>query len=66
MKILEIITNSCTGGAETMCENLIYAMQSMGHDVTAVSIFKVETDITRRLKLRGVDIRFTEKTSVCT
>ena len=38
MKILQVIPYFCFGGAETMCENLTYALQDLGHDVVVVSL----------------------------
>ena len=35
----------CFGGAETMCENLTYALGELGHDVVVVSLFDERTEI---------------------
>ena len=41
MKILQVIPYFCFGGAETMCENLTYALTELGHSVTVVTKSKV-------------------------
>ena len=33
MKILQVIPYFCFGGAEIMCENLVYAQKQLGHEV---------------------------------
>ena len=49
MKILHVIPYFCFGGAETMCENLTYALTEMGHDVSLVSLMSDRTPIARRM-----------------
>lgn len=48
MKILQVIPYFCFGGAETMCENLTYALRDLGHDVVVVSLFDERTEISDR------------------
>ena len=48
MKILQVIPYFCFGGAETMCENLTYALRDLGHDVVVVSLFDERTEISGR------------------
>ena len=54
MKILQVIPYFCFGGAETMCENLTYALLSLGHDVTVVSLYQERTPISQRMEEAGV------------
>lgn len=61
MKILQVIPYFCFGGAETMCENLTYALQKMGHQVTVVSLYAERTPISRRMEEAGVKIRYLDK-----
>ena len=50
MKILQVIPYFCFGGAETMCENLTYALTELGHSVTVVSLYNERTPIARRME----------------
>ena len=57
MKLLQVIPYFCFGGAETMCENLTYALRDLGHDVVVVSLFDERTEISYRMEAAGVRIR---------
>lgn len=61
MKILQVIPYFCFGGAETMCENLTYALKALGHEVTVVSLYNEQTPIARRMEKNGVAIRYLDK-----
>ena len=61
MKILQVIPYFCFGGAETMCENLTYALLSLGHDVTVVSLYQERTPISQRMEKAGVKILYLDK-----
>ena len=61
MKILQVIPYFCFGGAETMCENLTYALIRMGHQVTVVSLYNEQTPIARRMEDAGVKILYLDK-----
>lgn len=61
MKILQVIPYFCFGGAETMCENLTYALKSKGHEVTVVSLYNERTPISQRMENAGVKIRYLDK-----
>ena len=61
MKLLQVIPYFCFGGAETMCENLTYALQDLGHDVVVVSLFDERTEISSRMEAAGVCIRYLSK-----
>ena len=61
MKILQVIPYFCFGGAETMCENLTYALRDLGHDVVVVSLFDERTEISGRMEAAGVCIRYLSK-----
>lgn len=61
MKILQVIPYFCFGGAETMCENLCYALKKMGHEVIAVSLYNRHTPISDRMERAGIPIVFLDK-----
>ena len=61
MKIMQVIPYFCFGGAETMCENLTYALKTMGHEVLAVSLGAERTPISARMELSGVRIEYLDK-----
>lgn len=61
MKILQVIPYFCFGGAETMCENLTYALTERGHQVTVVSLYNEKTPISQRMEDRGVRILYLDK-----
>ncbi|HIS59129.1 MAG TPA: glycosyltransferase [Candidatus Faecousia faecipullorum] len=61
MKILQIIPYFCFGGAETLCENLSYALRNQGHDVVVVSLYNEHTPIARRVEAAGIKIRYLNK-----
>lgn len=61
MKILQVIPYFCFGGAETMCENLTYALKALGYKVTVVSLYNEQTPIAQRMEKNGVTIRYLDK-----
>ena len=61
MKILQVIPYFCFGGAETMCENLTYALTKLGHSVTVVSLYNEKTPISCRMEEAGVRILYLDK-----
>lgn len=61
MKIMQVIPYFCFGGAETMCENLTYALKKMGHEVFAVSLGTEHTPISQRMEEAGVRIEYLDK-----
>ena len=61
MKILQVIPYFCFGGAETMCENLTYALTHLGHEVTVVSMYDEQTPIARRMEENGIRIHYLDK-----
>lgn len=61
MKIMQVIPYFCFGGAETMCENLTYALKNMGHQVVVVSLYGERTPISRRMEEAGVKIHYLDK-----
>ena len=61
MKILQVIPYFCFGGAETMCENLTYALRNLGHEVRVVSLYPERTPISERMERSGVFIRYLDK-----
>lgn len=61
MKILQVIPYFCFGGAETMCENLTYALKKQGHEVVVVSLYAERTPISERMERSGVRILYLDK-----
>lgn len=61
MKIIQVLPYFCFGGAETMCENLTYALRTLGHEVTVVSLYNEHTPISQRMEAAGVSIRYLDK-----
>ena len=61
MKIMQVIPYFCFGGAETMCENLTYALRDLGHDVMVVSLYDDQTPIACRMEAAGIRIRYLDK-----
>lgn len=61
MKIMQVIPYFCFGGAETMCENLTYALKNMGHQVVVVSLYDRRTPISQRMEEAGVKIHYLDK-----
>ena len=61
MKILQVIPYFCFGGAETMCENLTYALRELGHEVCVVSLYPEHTPISQRMEKAGVRIEYLDK-----
>lgn len=61
MKIIQVIPSFAFGGAEIMCENLLYAQKRLGHDVSAVSLFDVHSPIAERIEAAGIKIFFMGK-----
>lgn len=61
MKILQVIPYFCFGGAETMCENLTYALQEQGHQVSVISLYDQRTPISTRMEQAGVAITYLDK-----
>jgi len=61
LKIFQIIPNLAVAGAEIMVENLIYELKERGCDVTAVSFYDYQSDITKRLEANGIRIIYLGK-----
>ena len=61
MKIIQVIPFFGMGGAEIMCENLIYELKKLGQEVIVVSLYSKKTSITERLEKSSVDIRYLDK-----
>ncbi len=60
MKIIQVIPSFTFGGAEIMCENLIYELRKNNH-VIAISLYDERTPISQRLEDVGVDVRYLGK-----
>lgn len=63
MKIIQVMPEFGLAGAETMCENLIYELVKLGHDVTVVSMYDYHSSITDRLENAGIEIVYLHKKS---
>ena len=61
MKIVQVMPQFVSAGAEIMCENLCCELKKMQHSVIAVSLFSSHTDITRRLENENVKIIYLDK-----
>jgi len=61
LKIFQIIPMFSVGGAEIMAENLIYELKNLGCDVSAVSFYDYQSDITDRLEENGIRIIYLGK-----
>lgn len=61
MKILQVMPFFRLGGAEIMCENLVYELIKLGHKVVIISLYNEETPITKRFKEKGIKIKFLDK-----
>ena len=61
MKIVQVIPYFCFGGAETMCENLTYALEKLGHSVTVVCLLPERTPISERMERAGIRVRYLDK-----
>lgn len=61
MKIIQVMPFFGLGGAETMCENLVYELKKSGHEVIVVSLYNKQTPITERLEKMEIDIRYLNK-----
>lgn len=61
MKVLQVIPYFCFGGAETMCENICYALQSMNHEVCVVCLYDEHTPISDRMEAAGIRILYLDK-----
>ena len=61
MKIMQIIPSFAFGGAEVMCENLVYSLIELGNTVEVISLFSSHTPITERMEERGVNIVYLNK-----
>ncbi len=61
MKIIQVMPDFNLAGAETMCENLIYELVRLKHEVVVISLFNTHTAITERLEQAGIKIVYLDK-----
>lgn len=61
MKIAQIMPEFGLAGAEIMCENLVYELIRMGHDVVVISMYDYHSAITARLEKHQVRIIYLDK-----
>lgn len=61
MKIMQVVPSFEVAGAEIMCENLIYELAKLGHEVVAVSLYSYRTAITERLEKAGIQVEYLNK-----
>ena len=63
MKIIQVVPLFGMGGAEVMCENLIYELRKRGHEIIVISMYDYHSVITERLEQADIDIRYLNKKS---
>jgi len=63
MKIIQVVPVFELGGAEIMCENLVYELKKMGHEVIVISLYNNHTVITQRFEDAGINIKYLDKKS---
>lgn len=63
MKIVQVMPEFLFGGAEIMCENLSVELKKLGHDVIVISLYSLDTPITKRLEGNGIKVIFLNKKS---
>ena len=56
MKVIQIIPQFGMGGAEIMCENLVYALREQGVDVSVISLYDFQSPITKRLEKKNIKV----------
>ncbi|MBQ6999017.1 MAG: glycosyltransferase [Clostridia bacterium] len=61
MKIIQIIPDFGFGGAEIMCENLVYELLALNHEVIVLSMYDNHSEIAQRMEKSGVEIRYLGK-----
>lgn len=61
MKIMQVIPYFCFGGAETMCENLTYALRELGHELCVVCLLPERTPISLRMEAAGIRVLYLDK-----
>ena len=61
MKIIQVVPLFGMGGAEIMCENLIYELRKRGHEIIVISMYDYHSVITERLEQANIDIRYLNK-----
>lgn len=63
MKIVQIMPEFGLAGAEIMCENLVYELVKLGHEVIVISMYDYHSAITERMESCNIDIRYLGKKS---
>ena len=61
MKVVQVIPFFGMGGAEIMCESLVYELRKLGHEVVVVSLYNKKTPITTRIEKSCAEIRYLDK-----
>lgn len=61
MKIAQIMPEFGLAGAEIMCENLVYELKKLGHQVIVISLYDYHSAITERLEKNHVSIIYLNK-----
>lgn len=61
MKVVQVIPFFGMGGAEIMCESLVYELRKLGHEVVVVSLYNKKTPITTRIEKACAEIRYLDK-----
>lgn len=60
-RVMIVIHSLKIGGAETMVENLAYALKARGHEIKIVSLHCFESIVTQRIIESGIDLVFLGK-----
>ena len=61
MKIVQIVPELKLAGAQIMVESLSKELKKRGHDVVIISLYSIDTPITKRLTQSGIKVIFLEK-----
>lgn len=60
-RVMIVIHSLKIGGAETMVENLAYALNNVGLEIKVVSLHRIESIVTKRMNESGIDLVFLGK-----
>lgn len=61
MRIMQILPELKLAGAQIMMENLAIQLKKEGHDVFVVSLYSIQTAISKRLENSGIQVYYLEK-----
>lgn len=61
MKVLQVIPYLGIGGAEHMCEAIVYGLLHLDVDVKIISLYTIHTILTMRMEAKGIKIIYLDK-----